>query len=573
MAVDARPINPALKPGGFDPLRFTWQLLCNVKFALLLVGLALLAGFIGIVIPQLPGPMRDNAAARSAWLELQRNDYGVFTDLMYRWGLFDVFHTPWFNGLWLLIIVAVTVCTVSRFRPTWRSVQHPVKVVGDNYFDQARHRASFTLAGGAPVLEDALRKRRYRVERTRDTDTGAYLFAERFGWSHYGTFLSHLALLMLLVGALLTTVGGFDRTFVLAEGTAPFPVFDSPGPNQIFVRMVDAFRGMDASGNIVDFHSTVEVRQGDKTITCNASVNTPCKAFGYKIHQAAFFNDVARLRITAPDGSTAFSDVVDFQSESTAVPQFVVTDRSGAVLFNQEVPQMFTDVGADGPADDLAVAFLTFRKSPTAAPTDTVSYGVSWRVANDALQVVVGAGDNTQTLQPTQLAEGQALSDNGYTIRYAGGRNIPAITVPHMPGAISDDGSAVLQMPTDANGNPYLFINGIDFDPIALTQGNAVTPQNGYSYTFAGQVEASGISVKRDPGSLFIWIAVGMALVGLAITFYVPRRRLWVKVSDGRVQLAGVAERTTRFSRELRLLGASLGAQDALQPGDLESDT
>lgn len=571
MAVDARPINPAMKPSGFDPLRFIWQLLCNVKFALVLVGLALLAGLIGIVIPQLPGPMRTNAAAKSAWLELQRNDYGAFTPLMDRWGLFDVFHTPWFNGLWLLIIVAVTVCTVSRFRPTWRSVQHPVKTVGDNYFDQARHRASFTFAGGAPVIEDALRKRRYRVERTRDADGSTYLFAERFAWSQYGTFLSHLALLMLLVGALLTTLGGFDRTLVLAEGTSPFPVFDNPGPNQIFVRMVDAFRGMDPKGNIVDFHSKLEVRQGDKVITCTATVNTPCKAFGYKIHQAAFFNDIARLGITAPDGKPAFSDVLDFQNETTAVPQFVVTDASGTVLFNQEVPQMFTDPGADaGPQDDLAVAFLTFRKSATAPTSETVTYGVSWRVANNALEVVVGAGNDTQTLKPTQLNEGQAVTDGGYTIRYAGGRNIPAITVPNVPGAVSDNGSAVVQMPTDGDGNPYLFVTGIDPAPVILTQGAAVKPQNGYAYTFGGQVEASGISVKKDPGSMFIWIAVGMALVGLAITFYVPRRRLWVKVSGGRAQLAGVAERTTRFSRELRLFGASLGSKDALQPGDLE---
>jgi len=61
-----------------------------------------------------------------------------------------------------------------------------------------------------------------------------------------------------------------------------------------------------------------------------------------------------------------------------------------------------------------------------------------------------------------------------------------------------------------------------------------------------------------------------MALVGLAVTFYVPRRRLWVRVTPTRTQLAGVAERTTRFGRELRRLGAELGAPDALLPEDVE---
>ena len=100
--------------------------------------------------------------------------------------------------------------------------------------------------------------------------------------------------------------------------------------------------------------------------------------------------------------------------------------------------------------------------------------------------------------------------------------------------------------------------------------GQAVRTSGGFTYEMVGRVEASGVSVRRDPGDTFIWVAVGMAIVGLAITFYVPRRRLWVKVTDSRTYLAGVAERTTRFGRELRFMGASLGARDALQPGDLE---
>lgn len=573
MAVEAPTAAPALRPGGLDPLRWFWQLLTNVKFALLLVGLAAAAGLLGVVLPQMPGPMRDNAAARSAWLELQRNDYGVFTNPMDRLGLFDVFHSTWFNGLWFLIIIAVTVCTVSRFRPTWRSVQRPTKVVADGYFERAHQHASFSFEGGAPAIEKQLRKRRYHVERTKESPEGTYLFAERFSWSQYGTFLSHLALLMLLVGALLTKLAGFDKTFVLAEGTPAARVFDNPGPSQIFVKMVDAVRGTDASGNVVDFHSALEVRQGDQTVTCNATVNRPCSAFGYKIHQAAYFNDVARLYITAPDGTIVYNDVLDFESETTAVPHFRVTDPSGAVLFDQQVPQAFTaDSSTVGPQGSLAAAFLTFPHSTQPGDTATVSYGIAWRVVNNALQVVIGSEDGT-ALPPRELSAGDSVIDQGYHIQYLGGENIPAITVNDMPGSISDDGSAVVQMPTDGQGNSYLYMTGVDLGPVILTQDNAATPQNQYTYRFDGRVEASGISVKRDPGSTFIWVAVGMALIGLAITFYVPRRRLWVKISGNRAELAGIAERTTRFGRELRLLGASLGSKDALLPTDLLDDT
>jgi len=570
MTAEARPVARPLRPGGFDPLRWAWQLLTNVKFALVLVGTAALLGLLGVVIPQVPGPMRGNAAAKSAWLELRRNDFGPFTGLMDRAGLFDVFHTTWFNGLWLLIIVAVTVCTVSRFQPTWRSVQRPTKRVGDAYFAGAHHRASFTHTGGAEAVEALLKKRRFRVERTHEAGGATFFFAERFAWSQYGTFLSHLALLMLLIGGLLTKLAGFDRTFVLAETTPAAPVFDAPGPGQLFVRMVDASRGKDAAGNVIDFHSVVELRKGDRVVTCTTTVNDPCSAFGYRVHQAAFFDDIARLRIAAPDGRLLYDDVLDFDSESVAVPRLRVTDGSGATLFDQDLPQMDTDPGASpGREDDLAVAVLAFPRAADAAANDLVSYAVSWHVVAGKLRVAI-SGEN---LAPRELDLKNAVTDRGYRIEYVDARSIPAIRVGDMPGAQTTDGGVAVQMPRDGNGRPYLFVTGVDADSVVLEAGRPVRASTGYTYTFGGQVEASGVSVRRDPGDTFIWVAVAMAMVGLAITFYVPRRRLWVKVTESRTYLAGVAERSTRFSRELRMMGAELGARDALEPGDLDAES
>lgn len=563
MTAEARPAKAEIRPGGLDPLRLTWQLLTNVKFALFLVGLALLAGLAGVVLPQMPGPMRGNPAARQAWLELQRQDFGAFTDLMNSLGLFDVFHTAWFNGLWVVIIIAVTVCTVSRLRPTIRGVRRPPKTVGDGYFERAHHRADFSHPGGVDAIEASLRKRRYHVERTKSAGGTTYLFADRFAWSQYGTFLSHLALLMLLIGALLTKVAGFDRTFVIAETTPAAPVFDTPGPGQIFVRVVDAVRGMDSSGNLVDYRSKVEVRRGDRTVTCTTTVNDPCSAFGYKIHQAAFFDDIARLHITGPGGRLVYDDVLDFNNEITSVPVMEVLDGAGNVLFNQELPQMGTDPGTKpGPEDDLGLAALNFPAAP--GSTSLASYLVAWRVERGKMLLTV-SGDN---FGPIALNPGDTASDAGYQFRFVTAHAIPAIRVNDMPGAISGDGSAIVQMPTGGDGKPYLFVTGVDAKNVTLQEDAPAQEANGYTYTFGGRLEASGLSVRRDPGSTFIWVAVGMATIGLALTFYVPRRRLWVKVTPTRTYLAGIAERTTRFSRELRLLGHELGSKDALQPGD-----
>ena len=551
-----------IEPGGLDPLRWAWQLLTNVKFALFLVGLALVAGMIGVVLPQVPGPMRANPAARSAWIELRRETYGPLTGPMDALELFDVFHSAWFNGLWVLIIVAVTVCTVSRFRPTWRAVQHPQRTVADTYFARAHHRADFTHEGGAPAVEALLRRRRYRVSRVGQRDGATYLFADRFGWSQYGTFLSHLALLMLLIGALLTTMAGFDRTLVIAETTPAAPVFDDPGPGQIFIRMVDANRGLDVEGNIVDYHSIIEVRRGDEVETCKTTVNDPCHAFGYKVHQAAWFNDVARLRIEAPNGQLLYDDVVDFDSQTAVVPFVRVTTAAGDLLFEQQLPQMATDPGlSPGREDDSALAVLVFPESPGAAAR--VTYAAAWSFRDGQMHLTLSGAD----LSLISLTPGDLASTGAYRIEFIEAQAIPALTIGDMPGAIGDE--VTVQMPTGGDGVPYLLVSGVSYDPLVLRQDTPVENAEGYAYTFRGQLEASGVSVRRDPGDTFIWVAVAMAMVGLAITFYVPRRRLWVKVTPARTYMASIAERTTRFSRELRLLGHELGSRDAALPADL----
>ncbi|MCA9855253.1 MAG: cytochrome c biogenesis protein ResB, partial [Dehalococcoidia bacterium] len=127
-----------------------------------------------------------------------------------------------------------------------------------------------------------------------------------------------------------------------------------------------------------------------------------------------------------------------------------------------------------------------------------------------------------------------------------------------------------VQMPEVEGGEHQLVLAGVDDVPLVLAPGQAATTSTGYTYRFIGQLDGAGINVKRDPGDTFIFIAVILALIGLAMTFYVPRRRLWARIQDGRVEIAGIAERTTRLGRELRLIGAELGSKDALLPEDEE---
>ncbi|MFN0094202.1 MAG: cytochrome c biogenesis protein ResB [Dehalococcoidia bacterium] len=550
--------------GGFDPFRSVWALLCNAKFALTLIGVAVVMLLVAVVVPQMPAPMRDNPAARSAWVELQREDLGPFAGVFDRTGLFEIYVAPWFTGLWVLITIAVTVCTVSRLRPTHRLVRAPRREVPDRFFATAHHRAEFSHEHGPEAVATALRRRRYRVEQVRQADGATRLFAERFSWSLYGTFVSHLALLIFLVGGLLTAFAGFQRTLALAESKAAAPLFDNPGPGQIFVTMEDAHRGIDEDGNIVDFRSAIEVRQGDVTKRCTVTVNGPCNAFGYKFHQAAFFDDLAKLRIVTGDGRVLFDDTLDFENEVVAVPRVRVLDPAGRLLFEGDIPQAGTDPGElTSRADDQALGVLRFALAGGALEAVEV---VSWRVVDGEIRL---AFDAASRAAGRVLAPGEAAAFPEYRIELIEGRNIPAITVGDLPGA-AEGAQVAVQMPTRGETR-YLAVAGLGTEVVELPRGQE-TPVGSLRFTFGGQLDGAGIDVRRDPGDTFIWAAVGLAIGGLSITFYVPRRRVWAKVTPERTYLAGIAEKQTRLGRELRQLGAELGAADALSPEDLEDD-
>ena len=80
-----------------------------------------------------------------------------------------------------------------------------------------------------------------------------------------------------------------------------------------------------------------------------------------------------------------------------------------------------------------------------------------------------------------------------------------------------------------------------------------------------GFSEFTLLIAKRDPGQGLVWIAFGLLIVGLLITFWMPRRRVWGRLdADGRLALAFRADRYVDVGREFgRLLDDLVAARRA----------
>ncbi|MDP2950221.1 MAG: cytochrome c biogenesis protein ResB, partial [Chloroflexota bacterium] len=500
-------------------------------------------------------------------LESQRGRYGVFTDALYRLGLFDIFHARYFAISLGLLVVSVSLCTANRFPPIWRTIRRPQRRVPDTYFERAHHRVAFGAPADAAALEAVLRRRHYRVERVREGEA-TYLFADRFAWAQLGTFVSHLALILFLAGALVSKFTAFSAPLFAAEGTSA-PVFAVKNPDQMQVRVVDTVGQFDEEGQPLDYRTEMAIYQGGQEVKrCTTTVNGPCGYGGYRFHQAAYFGFGAEVQVRdIASGNVVYKEVLAL-SDTMPAPRVVIRDGDGQPLLDETLVL----------SDFIESAYGTTVAIP--GSERLVWIGAKPAAAGGAWQLVVfEPGDSAESVRLI-LGVGEKARSGGLEFEFASLGGLPAIFEPQfpLPAASQGEGSqgtVLLQMSNvvygtnDASsgrrvsvvaaaGPPTLSIIGVSPYVVNLEPGRSAVV-GGYEYTFLGQREFAGIQVKRDRSDNLIWVGTALLLVGLGVTFYVPRRRLWVKITPDRTYLAGIAGHLANLRREMGKLGAEAG--------------
>lgn len=532
----------------FDPWRPVWRLLTSVRFAVFYISVLALFGLAGVVIPQVPEAMHGNNAAVATWLAQERKTFGPFTHPMIRLGLFQVFHARWFLFALGFLVVNITTCTWNRWAPTFRNVFRPRRRVPDSFFDRAHNRA-VVVAVPPDALTPVLRRMRFSVRV--DTEPAAtYVFADRFAWAQLATFISHLALILFIAGGLVTRLTGFSTTILAGEGTTT-PVFAVSNPNQLQVRIDEAIGRYNEKGNPLDFRTRLTIfKNGEQVAQGYTTVNDPLKYGGYRFGQSGFFPDGAEVQVRdLATGNTVLHETIPLDS-TVAAPAVTVSDASGAVLLSDVIaPTDFVGqdlVGATGGAlVELPGSGRTLWIGLTARDTR------SWQLI--AFDPQAGGTAAGQAL----VEQGAAAAVGGLTVRFDGVRALPSAVGVGVPGTV--DGAKMLaELTPSADGAGALTLVSPDRPAITLAPGQSATAA-GYEYTFVQKRPFAGIGVKRDNGAWFIWVATTMLIGGLAINFYVPRRRLWFKLTEDETKIAALAEKSGGFEGDVRRISMRLG--------------
>lgn len=486
--------------GPWELARWTWRQLTSMRTALILLFLLALGAIPGSIIPQRrvnPVQVADfvqNNPELSRWYD--------------RFGLFDVFGSPWFGGIYLLLLLSLLGCILPRTVAHWRLMRSRPPVAPRNLHRLSAHQTWTTTSAPEEVLAVArrqLRARRYRVV-TDETAAGTSLSAERGYLREIGNLVFHVAIVVVLVGvavgslfgfrgtALVVAGNGFSNTVTQYDGYQGGALFDE---QQLapFSLKVDAFHvtyetSGEARGAARSFNArlTYSPEPGAPTRKYDLQVNHPLHVDGTEIHLSGY----------------------------GYAPRFTVHDGSGKVAFSGPVPflpqdGMFTSTGV--------------VKAPDAEPKQLGFEGFFLPTA------VVDPQRGPVSIFP------DALNPSVFLTGYAGDLGLDAGI---QQSVYELDKQGLTQL--TANGGPWRQ---------ALQVGETAKLPGGGSVRLDGYTRWVNLQISRNPGAPIALVGAVLALAGLLLSLVVRRRRVWVRVSqvDGRtvVAVAGM-DRGERFT-------------------------
>jgi cytochrome c biogenesis protein len=308
-AVERRTRVATASPWLTNPTGQLWHTLTSVRLALILILLIAVATLTGTLLDQVPGAVASDPVAYNRWLDGASNRYGVFTDTMARLQLFRVFSSIWFRGLIALLVANIIVCTINRWGSIRAQVFSPRVRMNAVYFDRARLGATFNVtlptATAAAAVRQGLRSAGYRS--LTDDGESVAMYADRFRLSRLGTFLTHLSLVLLLIGAIMGRVWGWkDDQFIVAEGATQ----QVPLAKNVSVKLEQFQEEWYVEGPPKDFSSDLIIYDNGQEVKRGTTrVNSPLSYKGITFNQA-FFGQVAVVEVKDAAGNDVFNEGV-----------------------------------------------------------------------------------------------------------------------------------------------------------------------------------------------------------------------------------------------------------------------
>lgn len=190
-----------------------WDFFASVKLTVAILLSLAFTSIIGTLIPQ------------NQPLEMYAIQYGrSLSRVLSFFDLTDMYHSWWFQLLILLMAVNICVCSLDRLSGTWKIVFKKKGSFNKNRFRKRVPKIEFEDKRSpdrlkevfAPIVSKGFGF--FKTEPLEDRDDGFVMLAEKRRWSALGVYLVHLSVLVLLAGAMIGSILGFDGYANIPEG-------------------------------------------------------------------------------------------------------------------------------------------------------------------------------------------------------------------------------------------------------------------------------------------------------------------------------------------------------------------
>lgn len=461
-----------------------WNFFSSVKVAIYLIIITLIGAMLGTIFEQESNFINFDPST------YYKNKYGTIGEIYYRLGLSHTYESWWFILLLVMIGASLVICSLDRVLPLYKALSKQ-KV--------RKHLAFLTrqkIVYQGEINEDGeewvqravqpLRKKHYRVY----TD-GSALLAEKQRFSRWGPYIIHIGLIVFLLAVLFRGLPGLhlDKHYWFPEGEIThIPETNLYLKNEKFS---------------VEYYSEDEMSED-------------FKARG-KVVPKLFETQAVLYECTA--------DCDDPSKE----PQLREVKRH-AIRVND--PLSYKGLQAYQFDFDLTPKLRSVQPALVDVKTGE-SYGkFKLDMRNPEREYKVGP--YRLTLQNKYMDF--SLNDEGKPVSISGEPNAPAflflIKGPDLP----EDGAQYIYFPKQIDKERF------QQDAINEQLGGV---QSKLRLDVLGMedvdfIEASSyLNIRVDRAMPFVWVGLGIVMLGLVIGFYWQHRRIWLRVDGRQLTLGG----------------------------------
>jgi len=257
-----------------------WRAFSSMKLGLALLGIIALVSGIGTVVPQMEQSPEKAEQVSKIWQTM---------------GFTHLYSTVWFRLLLGLLCINLIVCSLQRLKGIYLRTFKPK---APTTLAQVPQKIRFAVKGESAQLQNSvqevLKQKGFHSTISNQSEQWGFIAIKR-RLGNWGSFITHLSFVVLVIGALVGSLLGFKGYFMEAAGnTIPIQKIElSKGKvtETFSVRINSAEDRFLPSGERDNWYTDMSIMQnGQEVARKTLSVNDPFKYQGITFYQASFAN-------------------------------------------------------------------------------------------------------------------------------------------------------------------------------------------------------------------------------------------------------------------------------------------